>query len=74
MQPGVGAPAQHHEHQAQHAEGQEQAARVDVDRDDGEAGDGARDCKVAAWFDGGLLVSTGMLASIMTPSSAAHDS
>ena len=39
----VGAPAQEEEHEAEHAEGEEEAAGVDVHRDDGDASDCARD-------------------------------
>lgn len=39
----VGAPAQEHEDEAEHAEGEEEAAGVDVHRDDRDAGDCARD-------------------------------
>ena len=57
VQPGVGPPAQRQEHQAEHAEGQEEAARVDVHRDDGEAGDGARDCRGGFRFKTGAYLS-----------------
>ena len=39
----VGAPAQEHEDEAEHAEGEEEATGVDVHRDDGDAGDRAGD-------------------------------
>jgi len=39
----VGAPAQEHEDEAEHAEGEEEAAGVDVHRDDRDAGDCAGD-------------------------------
>ena len=39
----VGAPAQEHEDEAEHAEGEEEATGVDVHRDDGDARDRARD-------------------------------
>ena len=43
MESIVGAPAQEHEDEAEHAEGEEEAAGVDVHRDDGDARDRARD-------------------------------
>ena len=39
----VGAPAQEHEDEAEHAEGEEEAAGVDVHRDDRDASNCARD-------------------------------
>ena len=43
MESIVGAPAQEHEDEAEHAEGEEEATGVDVHRDDGDARDRARD-------------------------------
>ena len=45
MESIVGAPAQEHEDEAEHAEGEEEATGVDVHRDDRDAGDFARDWK-----------------------------